>query len=89
MAVGAKKNISALILGLALLLLALPAGGADKDGGRFLEECLGTVEKIEGTDTEAGIEAGVSARQGVWVGQGLHSLLTAKGERQCERVQSG
>ena len=89
MAVGAKKNISALVLGLVLLLSALPAGGADKDGGRFLEKCLGTVEKIQGSDTEAGIEVGVSACQGVWVGRCLHLSSTVEGARQCEHARSG
>ena len=81
MAVGAKKNISALVLGLALLFSTLPVRGADTDGGEFLEKCLGTVEKTQGLDTEAGIEAGVSACQGVWVGRCLHLSSTVERER--------
>ena len=76
-----KKNILALLLVPALLFPSLPAGGADKDGGSFLEKCLGDTEKIERVDMEAGIEAGVSARQGVWVGRCLHMSSTVEGER--------
>ena len=84
MVVGAKKNISALLLGLAILLLALPAGGADKDGGRFLEKCLGTVEKIKGVDTEAGFARGASFGTGLLTPDA--GAVRAEGEERAYRV---
>ena len=85
---GAKKKTGLILtLGLFLFLGTSPIGAAEETSGEFLERCLGKVEEIKRSDT--GVEAGVSARQGVWGGRRLHMSPTAKGERQCERVQSG
>ena len=55
---GQKKTGLILTLGLFLFLGTSPVGAAEETSGEFLERCLGKVENIEQTDTEAGIEAG-------------------------------
>ena len=44
-----------LTLGLFLILGTSPVGAAEETSGEFLERCLGKVEEIKGSDTEAGI----------------------------------
>ena len=78
MAFGAKKKTGLILtLGLFLFLGTIPSGAAEETSGDFLERCLGKVEKIKRSDTEAG----VSARQGVWGGRRLHMSSTVEGER--------
>ena len=80
MAFGAKKKTGLILtLGLFLILGTSPVGAAEETSGEFLERCLGKVEEIKRSDTEAGIEAGVSACQGVWVGRCLHLSSTVEG----------
>ncbi len=55
---GQKKTGLILTLGLFLFLGTIPSGAAEETSGDFLERCLGKVEKIKQSDTEAGIEAG-------------------------------
>ena len=60
MAFGAKKKTGLILtLGLFLILGTSPVGAAEETSGEFLERCLGKVEEIKGSDTEAGIEANV------------------------------
>ena len=57
---GAKKKTGLMLtLGLFLFLGTSPAGAAEETSGEFLERCLGKVENIEQTDTEAGFEANI------------------------------
>ena len=78
MVFGAKKKTGLILtLGLFLFLGTSPVGAAEETSGEFLERCLGKVENIEQTDTEAG----VSARQGVWGGRRLHMSSTVEGAR--------
>ena len=74
-----------LTLGLFLILGTSPVGAAEETSGEFLERCLGKVENIKRSDTEAG----VSACQGVWVGRCLHMSSTVEGARRCEHVPFG
>ena len=82
MAFGSKNKTGLILtLGLFLILGTSPVGAAEETSGEFLERCLGTAENIEQSATEAGIEMGVSACQGVWVGRCLHMSPTVEGER--------
>ena len=75
---GSKKKTGLILtLGRFLILGTSPVGAAEETSGEFLERCLGKVEKIKGSDTEAG----VSACQGVWVGRCLHMSPTVEGAR--------
>ena len=75
---GAKKKTGLILtLGLFLFLGTSPVGAAEETSGEFLERCLGKVENIEQTDTEAG----VSACQSVWVGRCLHMASTVEEAR--------